>query len=234
MERQFWIDSWREGGSKTSFHLPAVHPHARHLLDGGFVDGARVLVPLCGKSADMPAFATRAAEVVGVELVDSAVHQFFADNGLEPEEPAPGVFRSGNLTLLHADFFRLTTADLGGPVDLVYDRACLVAFPEDMRERYVAHLTALLDPGARYFLNTLDYLPELPEPPFSVCPDRVRGYFGGHFEIEHVFDEPRPEHRMVEKFGLSRLTEHGFLLRRTATPMSVPPVPSPAAEPAAP
>ncbi|MGW4649859.1 hypothetical protein [Kitasatospora sp. NPDC004289] len=213
MERQFWFDSWDEGGSKTSFHLPEVHPHARYLVDSGLLDGARVLVPLCGKSLDMPAFARRAREVVGVELVESAVAQFLADNALDAVRTEPGVFRVGNLTVLVRDFFDLTAAGLG-PVDVVYDRACLVAFPEPMRERFAAHLTGLLPAGARYFLNTLEYAPVMDTPPFSVGPDAVRGYFGDAFDIEHVFDDDRPDHRMVAKFGLESLREHGFLLHR--------------------
>ncbi|RLK61667.1 thiopurine S-methyltransferase [Actinokineospora cianjurensis] len=213
VETQFWIDSWQEGGSKTSFHLPSVHPHARLLADRGLLDDATVLVPLCGKTADLLFFAAHARSVVGVELVAKAIDEFIAENDLSPRQPKPGVFTVGNLTILNRDLFDLAPEDIG-PVDLVYDRASLIAFPEDMRHRYVEAVTALTAPGAWYFINTVEYRPALPSPPFSVGPADVDAYFGDRFEIDHLLAEPRPEHRMVEKFGLDDLVEHGFLLRR--------------------
>ncbi|GAA0245097.1 thiopurine S-methyltransferase [Saccharothrix mutabilis subsp. mutabilis] len=212
MESDFWYDSWAIGGTKTSFHLPNVHEHARLLDRLGLVAGARVLVPLCGKTADLRFFAESAAEVVGVELVPRAVEEFFAENDLDPVEEEPDVFRCGNLVIRRQDIFKLTPRMLG-PVDLVYDRAALIAFPEDMRRRYAEAITRLVRPGTRYFINTLEYHPKLPTPPFTVGPDEIVERFGHAFEVEHVAAEPRPEHRMIEKFGLTSLVEHGFLLR---------------------
>jgi len=212
MESEFWFDSWEQGGTKTSFHLPDVHEHARMLDRLGLVAGARVLVPLCGKTADLRFFAESAAEVVGVELVPRAVAEFFAENGLDPVEEEPDVFRAGNLVIRRQDVFTLTPEAIG-PVDLVYDRAALIAFPDDMRQRYAEAITRLVRPGTRYFINTLEYHPRLPSPPFSVGPAEVVERFGRAFEVDHVAAEPRPGHRMVEKFGLTDLVEHGFLLR---------------------
>lgn len=213
MEQKFWRDSWDEGGSRTSFHLRAVHPHAELLVERGLVDGATVLVPLCGKSVDLPFFARSARRVVGVELVRRAVEECVEENALAAVEDPPGVFTAGNLELRCADLFTLTAGELG-PVDLVYDRAALIAFPEDMRDRYVAKMIELTRPGSAYFINTLEYRPVLPTPPFTVGPGDVERYYGEHFSIEHLRADPRPEHRMVQKFGLDHLIEHGFLLRR--------------------
>lgn len=213
MEQQFWVDSWDEGGTKTSFHLRDVHEHAVALAEQGVLDAARVLVPLCGKSVDLPFFARYAREVVGVELVSRAVGEFFDDNALTPVEGPPGVFTAGNLVIRCADLFRLTPAELG-PIDVVYDRASLIAFPDDMRERYVAKMTELTRPGTRYWINTLEYRPVLPTPPFTVGPAQIEAYFGAAFDIAHVRRDPRPDHRMVEKFGLDHLIEHGFMLTR--------------------
>jgi thiopurine S-methyltransferase len=213
MKEHFWVESWDQGGTKTSFHLPEVHPHAVLLAERGMLDDVTVLVPLCGRSVDMPYFARFARRVIGIELVPKAVAQFIDDNDLEPVEGPAGVFTSGNLEIRCADLFQVTPADLG-PIDLVYDRASLIAFPEDMRERYVAKMIELTRPGSRYFINTIEYDPILPTPPFSVGPDQIERYYGADFEIEHVRRGPRPEHRMVQKFGLDHLTEHGFLLQR--------------------
>ncbi len=117
MEQQFWVDSWDEGGTKTSFHLRDVHEHAAMLASQGVLDGARVLVPLCGKSVDLPYFARYAREVIGVELVPRAVTEFFDETGLTPVEGPSGVFTAGNLTIHCADLFALTPAALG-PIDV--------------------------------------------------------------------------------------------------------------------
>ncbi|OLR93249.1 class I SAM-dependent methyltransferase [Actinokineospora bangkokensis] len=212
MEPDFWFDSWREGGTKTSFHLPKVHPHARWLAETGLLRDARVLVPLCGKSVDLLFFAEHAREVVGVELVADAVDQFFSENGLDPVREAPGVLRAGNVVMRNQDLFELTAEEVG-QADVVFDRASLIAFPADMRERYVESVARLLRPGAAWFLNTLEYAPLLPTPPFSVGLAEVRERFGASFAVEQVFAEPKPEHRMVEKFGLTSFQENGYLLR---------------------
>lgn len=212
MESEFWYDSWALGGTKTSFHLPDVHEHALLLSRLGLVSGARVLVPLCGKTADLRFFAETATEVVGVELVPRAVAEFFAENDLDPVEEEPDAFRCANLVIRRQDIFKLTPEVLG-PVDLVYDRASLIAFPDDMRGRYAETITRLARPGTHYFINTLEYHPTLPTPPFSVGPAEITVRFGHAFDVEHVAAEPRPHHRMIEKFGLTSLTEHGFLLR---------------------
>ncbi|WP_261863761.1 hypothetical protein [Psychrobacter sp. JCM 18900] len=39
--------------------------------------GSRIFVPLCGKSIDMVWLATQGYDVVGVELVETAVQEFF-------------------------------------------------------------------------------------------------------------------------------------------------------------
>ncbi|MGW4528772.1 thiopurine S-methyltransferase [Amycolatopsis sp. NPDC004378] len=213
MEAAFWRESWELGGTKTSFHLPKTHEYASSLIDRGTVDGLSVLVPLCGKTVDMAAFAKTAARVVGVELVPEAVFQFFEEQGLRAAEVARGVHQAGNITIYNNDLFDLSPARLGY-FDFVYDRAALVALPEHMRDAYVRKIMTFTRPRSRYFLNTLEYTPALPEPPFSVTPAEVKGYFGDHFDIRHEHDDPRPGHRMIEKFRLDHLREHGFLMTR--------------------
>jgi thiopurine S-methyltransferase len=49
-------------------------------------------------------------------------------------------------------------------------------------------------------------------PPFSIGPDEIERYYGGRYRIEHVERPELPEHRMVRKFNLNWLIEHGFVL----------------------
>ena len=214
MEAQFWLESWERGGTCTSFHRPDVHPYLPRHCPPDFLRGKRVLVPLCGKSNDMLYLREHAAEVVGVELSGVAVEQFFAETGLAHERRGDR-YEAERLTILCRDIFALSPAAVG-TFDLVYDRAALVALPLPMRLRYVAKIDELTHRGSAQFVNTLEYGPRLETPPFSVSPADMAGYYGGRWSIAHRESPLLPEHRMVRKFNLSFLVEHGFMLTRVS------------------
>jgi thiopurine S-methyltransferase len=172
-----------------------------------------VLVPLCGKTNDLMWFRAFADHVVGVELVEKAIQQFFSEQDLTYTNFSPERYEAERLTLLHRDFFSLTRADVG-PIDLVYDRAALVALPLQMRLRYIQQLDALLPVGAQQLIVTLEYYPTLSEPPFSITPDEIAAYYGAGYTIEHLEQPELPNHGMVRKFGLTMLKEHAFLLTK--------------------
>jgi hypothetical protein len=125
MEAQFWIDSWHIGGYKTSFHRRDIHPYLTKHFPPATLHGKRVLVPLCGKTLDLLYFQDHASHIIGVELVEQAVQQFFAEHNL-PFVQRGNRYEAERLTLICGDFFALTSADVG-PIDLIYARASLVA-----------------------------------------------------------------------------------------------------------
>lgn len=212
MEAQFWVESWQVGGTKTSFHRRDVHPYILKHFPPALLRGKRILVPLCGKTVDMAYFRQYADTVIGVELVEAAVHQFFIEQSLAYQQQG-NRFMSERLTIICGDFFSLTRADVGH-IDLVYDRASLVALPLPMRMQYINKINELLPVGSQQFINTLEYAPLLPEPPFSVTPEEVARYYGANHAIQHLEAPELPEHRMVQKFNLQFLREHGFLLTK--------------------
>jgi len=70
-----------------------------------------------------------------------------------------------------------------GPVDAIYDRAALVAFPEDMRNRYTTHLTEITN-KAPQLLISYDYDQSvMPGPPFSVRNEEVHRHYAGNYEL---------------------------------------------------
>src|SRR5688572_28800395 len=150
MEPSFWRERWQEG--RIGFHEGKPNAFlAKHVETLGAADArGRVFVPLCGKAEDMAFLASRAHEVVGVDLVESALRDFFREHGVDaPEESKDDRFvtlRHEHVTLLAGDLFAVTRADLG-EVSAAYDRASIVALPADMRVRYAAHLRALLPKG---------------------------------------------------------------------------------------
>lgn len=212
MEKQFWIESWDEGGFKTSFHRKEIHPYILEYLTPEKLKGKRVLVPLCGKSVDLIYFKKYAAHVVGVELAEEAIGQFFEEQNLSFRKDG-AYFESGNLTLINTDFFSLTSLEVG-KIDLVYDRAALVALPFSMRLNYVEKIKEILPSNAQQFVNTLEYFPTKEEPPFSISPEDLATYYGNTFEVEHLKSPLIPNHGLIRCWGLDYVKEHGFLLTR--------------------
>jgi len=109
-----------------------------------------------------------------VERSEIAARAFFDERNLSADRVERGDFveyRRGALSIFVGDFFA-TTPELTGHCDGVYDRAALIALPEDLRVRYAAHLPTLLAPKARALLVTLHYDAE-GGPPFDVSPSEV-------------------------------------------------------------
>lgn len=215
MDEQFWHDRWRD--NLIAFHKDRTNGLLeKHFHRLGLGDGGHVLVPLCGKSVDMGWLRDQGCRVTGVELSEIAVRDFFDEQGIAAHWREQGAFRilaGGGIELLTGDFFALDAAVLKD-VSAVYDRAALVALPDEMRTRYVEHLLSLLAPEVPILLLTFEYPDEeMSGPPFSVDEAQVRELFAGHrlvtrLETVNRFED---ESALVER-GLSRLLEHAFLL----------------------
>lgn len=177
MHHDFWMDRWQRG--QIGFHEGA--PNALLAARVAHLGASRrVLVPLCGKAEDMAFLAAQGHTVVGVELAEMAVTEFFAAHGLAPTVSPRGAlraFEAGPYTLLVGDFFAVTPDDVG-PVDALYDRAALIALPPAMRRDYAAQIDRLVPQGAPGVLVTLEYPDGAMEgPPFSVPESEVRGLY---------------------------------------------------------
>ena len=209
MEKQAWADSCDR--SNTSFHRQDVHPYVlKHLTPFALMEKS-IFVPLCGRSLDLVYFSQFADRVVGVEQNESIVLQFFAENQLAYEKVGER-YVSNNLTIFCKDLFALTPNEVG-EIDLVYDRASLVALPLPMRVGYLQKMEELIAPGSQYFLTTLEYAPEMNTAPFSITPEEVYGYFPNYL-IQQVESPAVPHHRLVRKLNLDYLKEHGFMMRK--------------------
>lgn len=186
MDPDFWNERWRAG--RIGFHQQQVTPLLeRHWGGIGVPAGGRVFVPLAGKSLDMAWLAARGHAVLGVELSELAVAQFFDEHGLTPDVRRSrhgNHYRAGAIELVAGDAFSLDAealADCAG----VFDRAALIALPPALRGRYARELYAALPPGCRGLLVTLEYpQPEKAGPPFSVPEDEVRDLYGADWRIE--------------------------------------------------
>jgi len=178
MESAFWRARWAE--HKIGFH--EGHPNAfleTHIarLDGRY----RILVPLCGKTEDLAFLAASGHAVVGVELVEDAAVEFFAEHSIVPtveRHPDYVIYKHDELIVISGDWFAMTPA-IVGHVDGVYDRAAIIAMPPAMRPKYVAQLQSLVTPGAWGIVIGLEYPDGMFDgPPFPVGEAEIRGYYG--------------------------------------------------------
>lgn len=136
MDPTFWRERWQK--KEIGFHQPAYHTLLlKHWPQLQLAPGSRVFVPLCGKSLDMVWLAEQGHRVVGAELSELAVDEFFAERGLAPTVRTVGNFTvkaAGPYELWCGDIFELpreAVADVAG----VYDRAALIALPPDLQQR---------------------------------------------------------------------------------------------------
>ncbi len=184
MESDFWRQKWQSG--QIAFHegrpnaLLVKHVHALALGTG-----ARVYLPLCGKTHDIHWLLSEGFRVVGAELSALAVETLFSDLAITPSVSAKGSvnhYAAEGVDIFQGDILAVDRATLG-PVDAVYDRAALVALPAPTRDRYAAALADQTD-SARQLLIGFEYDQSvLPGPPFSVTADEVRRLYDARYDI---------------------------------------------------
>jgi thiopurine S-methyltransferase len=215
MEADFWHTRWQD--NRIAFHQGrANHYLVKYFHALNVPPGGRVFVPLCGKSVDMRWLGEQGCTVTGVELSDIAVRDFFHEQGIEATHRHDGAFQireGAGIRLLAGDFFQLNSEHLAA-ASAVYDRAALVALPDEMRSRYVDHLLAILPPTAPMLLLTFEYSShEMEGPPFSVDEAQVRALFGERRRVTRLesLERLQEEQGLAER-GLTHLEEHAFLL----------------------
>lgn len=191
MNTDYWHQRWQ--ANELGFNQ--AHPHVllqRYFNDLNLKSGARILVPLCGKSIDMLWLLSQGYELIGVELSSLACSAFFTEHQLSVTTHHTDhftMFQGEKITLLAGDFFELNQETLGS-VAAVYDRAALVALPSELRQRYAAHLITLLQDTSSVFLITTSYNQEsMQGPPFSVDEAEVIKLYGAHFHIKQRYNK---------------------------------------------
>ena len=174
------------GKNEIAFHEgKANRLLAKHFNELSLAKGSRVFVPLCGKTLDISWLLSNGYRVAGAELSQIAIEQLFMELGLQPEISTVGEveqWSANRLDIFVGDIFALSRKMLG-PVDAIYDRAALVAFPEEMRNRYAVHLTEITG-KAPQLLICYDYDQSLMEgPPYSVTSEEVTRYYAGKYDV---------------------------------------------------
>ena len=221
MNSKFWQQRWQEG--RIGFHKSDVNPELiKHFSTLALPIGSQVLVPLCGKSVDMVWLAHAGYDVVGIELVESAVQAFFAEQNIMPTiteftsaaDRSPlkryqGQLAGQTISLWVADIFALSPTAIGD-IDAVYDRAALIALPADMRPDYSKQIYKLSN-NAPQLLITLNYDQSKKDgPPFSISQEQLQQYYDANYEIIELESQSSTLNSAAE---LS-VTEHVWLLSK--------------------
>lgn len=184
MHHDFWHSRWQS--NQIGFHLGEANPLlVKHFSALNLQQGARVFLPLCGKSLDIHWLLAQGFCVVGAELSQIAVEALFADLKLTPTVTKIGAltcYSAKNINIFNGDFFDLT-AQMLGKVDAVYDRAALVALPEEMRADYAVHLMVLTAYAPQLLISFAYDQAQHSGPPFSIGTQELQQYYSNYFEM---------------------------------------------------
>jgi thiopurine S-methyltransferase len=187
MDPSFWLQRWES--NNIGFHKSEANPLLlKYFGELSLPENSRVFLPLCGKTLDIAWLLSMGYRVAGAELIEIAVVQLFDALGVEPK-----ILRIGEVSLYSAkdidifvgDIFAVSSKTLGS-VDAIYDRAALVALPEEMRHRYTAHLIEITS-TAPQLLVTYEYDQTLMEgPPFSISKEEVAQHYRDSYDLSLI------------------------------------------------
>ena len=216
MNPEFWQERWQN--KRIGFNQPEVNPLLiKYFRTLDLPASSRVFVPLCGKSIDMLWLIDQGYDVVGIELVESAVQEFFTEQDIAytitEHDKHPNIkcyqaqLLGQTIELWVADIFTLG-ADNIGHVDAVYDRAALIAMPPELRPQYSQQVIDLSQ-NAVQLLLTLNYdQNERAGPPFSISHEKIEQYYSAHYQINELEGEVSTLNAAPEM----AVTEHVWLL----------------------
>ena len=187
MEAEFWHKIWED--NNIAFHQREGNKlFLRHLGALNLSAGARLFLPLCGKTRDIANLMEAGFQIVGAELSELAIEQLFQELDLKPEIRVIGtlkLWQAERIDIFTGDIFDLS-AQVLGTVDATLDRAALVALPADLRPNYARHL-AEITTKAPHLLITFEYdQSQMNGPPFSVPESEVRAIYGETYGVSEL------------------------------------------------
>lgn len=191
--KYFWHTLWE--GEHLPFHkdevnqdLPVYFPYLR------LPKQSTILVPLCGKSLDLIWLVQQGYRVIGIELVEDAVHQFAKEHSIQFAVDSLDDLKryfTNNLEIWVADIFTMNKA-LIKSVDAIYDRAALVALPSQLRSEYVNICLNWLKSNGSILLKTMEYeQSQMEGPPYSVPAAEVEQLYRKCKPIKQVKSQVR-------------------------------------------
>ena len=183
-----WLEFWEN--NEINWHSDVITQELEEYLGLLKLEpGDKVFFPLCGKSLDMIYLLNQGFSVIGVELSEIGIKQFFHENELDFTITQVGEFdlySAKHIEIYCGDFFSLTSKHLCD-VKAVFDRKSLIALDRDLRQKYVKHLNDIISLGVRVLLITLHYPQhQMSGPPFSVDKSEVESLFSMAFKYREL------------------------------------------------
>ena len=212
-----WISRWES--NRIGWHAEQVNRHLNKYLDRFELSfGESVFVPLCGKTNDMQFLLEKNIKVIGVEMSNIAIEQFFSENNLDYSVSSLDQFvlyEGDGIKLYCGDFFDLDSKYLEN-VKAIYDRASLIALDEGLRQKYAKHLSDIIEFDARILLLTLNYPQhQRSGPPFAVSKEEVGQLFNGSFDIQELYCiEDIENEPMFQNLGVDFVEKAVYLLQK--------------------
>jgi thiopurine S-methyltransferase len=190
MKHEFWHQKWET--NEIGFHLPGANPLLlKYFSTLNLKQGARIFLPLCGKTLDIAWLLAKGYRVAGVELSRIAIEDLFKSLNVTPNIKILDEvvhYSAPNIDILVGDIFKISPTMLGA-IDAVYDRAALVALPEDIRKLYTMHLITLSN-HAPQLLICFEYNQSLHAgPPFSINVNEVKQHYQAHYDLTLLVTE---------------------------------------------
>jgi thiopurine S-methyltransferase len=209
MEKDFWIDKWNIG--QIGFHQDKPNSFMEEYFKDIDLTDKRIFVPLCGKTLDMIWFKDKGAKVVGVELSELAIKSFFSENQipyttLEIEKGT--LFQSDDISIYCCNFFDIPN-EATENIDYIFDRASLIALPEEIRTKYVSKMKELMNTHIQYMIITIEYEGG-GGPPFSITKEKIHN----DFSDLKVSDISTAEREATFRGESRRTHSHVFLITK--------------------
>ncbi len=184
MKHDYWHNKWES--NQIAFHNESVHPLLAEFWSRFDLDaGTSVFVPLCGKTRDIAWLLSLGHHIVGSELSEIAVEQLFVEMSIQPEVIRLDKiihYRAPNIDIYVGDIFNLTAQHLG-VIDAIYDRAALVALPDEIRIDYAAHLIKITNYAPQCVICFEYEQSALAGPPFSIPMAQLHHYYGSDYQL---------------------------------------------------
>ncbi|EQC47714.1 thiopurine S-methyltransferase Se/Te detoxification family [Bacteriovorax sp. Seq25_V] len=175
MEKELWLEAWKE--KRIGFHQSAYNKTMVEHFENIDLKGKTVLIPLAGKSLDIIYFLERGATVIANELSPIAAKEFFEENKINfqiEKNTHHEIYRAGDLHYYLGDFFEMTKHEIGH-IDFLYDRACIVALPSDLRVKYFEKINLLITRDTHLLILTYKHDgPKEFGPPFYVPENEIK------------------------------------------------------------
>lgn len=185
MKHEFWHDKWQK--NEIGFHLNQPHSLlVKYINSLNLEKNNRIFLPLCGKSLDIHWLLAQGYHLIGIDLSPIAIEELISELAIpftERKLEKLTHYHHPQIDLFVGDFFELTSSNIG-KIDAIYDRAALVALPEEMRTDYAQHLMQISNQATQLLISFEYDQSVMAGPPFSISPQQLKDYYSKQYQLQ--------------------------------------------------